>query len=180
MKLMIAALCVCAAASLGATTLVPVELDELSRVAQAVAVGRVIAVESQWVEDHRSIETQVTLDVDTYLKGALGQTVSFRVPGGQLGQYRQVVIGSPMFEREQHVVVFLGARGPSMPYVLGLSQGVFRMQRAADGSGWVVTPPTAVPALSGSTPIVRGDTARRPVALADFEQRVRALAGGAR
>jgi hypothetical protein len=72
--------------------------------------------------------------------------------------------------------VFLGSRGPSVPYVLGFNQGVFRIVRAAD-NGWVVTPPAAFPAAA-TTRIVRGDPARGPVPLADFERRVRTLAGG--
>jgi len=63
--------------------------------------------------------------------------------------------------------------GPSIPHVLGLNQGVFRLIRAADG--WIVTPPAALPA-AGSVRIVRGDPSRRPLPLAEFEQRVRALA----
>jgi hypothetical protein len=39
------------------------------------------------------------------------------------------------------VVVFLGARGPSVPYVVGFSQGVYRLVRSGDGSTWLVTPP---------------------------------------
>jgi hypothetical protein len=77
-------------------------------------------------------------------------------------------------------VVFLGARGPSVPYVLGFSQGVFRVVRSGDGSTWLVTPPAIVPPAAGAVAIVRGDLSRRPLPLPDFEERVRALAGGAR
>jgi hypothetical protein len=63
--------------------------------------------------------------------------------------------------------------------VLGLSQGVFRVVRAADNSGWFVTPPAILPGVAGAAgPIVRGDRSRRALPLADFEQRVRAFAGG--
>jgi len=73
--------------------------------------------------------------------------------------------------------VFLGARGPGVPYVLGLSQGVFRLVAARNGSGWLVTPPPVVPAVAGPARVVRGDAARQPMPLADFERQVRALAG---
>ena len=77
-------------------------------------------------------------------------------------------------------MVFLGAHGPSVPHVLGLSQGIFRVARAADNSGWLVTSPVLLPAASGTVRVVRGDPSRRAVALADFEQTVRVLAGGAK
>ncbi len=178
-------LCACTMAvclgtvSMHATVLVPVELGELSRDAIAIARGRIAAVEGQWTPDHRSIDTVVSLDVDEYLKGSLGSVVRFRVPGGLLGRYRSVFVGAPEFAVDQQVVVFLGAHGPSVPYILGLSQGVFRVVPGAGGSGWMVTPPAMAPVVA-TTRVVRGDIARHPTALADFERQVRALAGGAK
>ena len=102
------------------------------------------------------------------------------MPGGELGRLRSIVVGAPAFEVDQRVVVFLGARGPSVPHLLGMSQGVFRMTRASDNSGWLVTSPVLLPASAGSVRLVRGDPSRRAIALADFEQTVRTLAGGAK
>jgi hypothetical protein len=65
-----------------------------------------------------------------------------------------------------------------VPYVLGLSQGVFRLVRAADAGAWMVASPVTLAATVGSVPLVRGDGSRRPVPLTDFEQRVHVLAGG--
>ena len=164
-----------------ATVLIPADLGELSRDALAIARGRVAALDAQWTEDRGTIETIVTLEVDNYLKGSLGSTLRFRVPGGELGRFRSVVVGAPSFAVDQRVVVFLGARGPSVPHLLGMSQGVFRLSRASDNSGWLVTSPVILPASAGaSTRVVRGDPARRALALGDFEQTVRALAGGAK
>ena len=142
--------------------------------------GRVAALDTQWTEDRGTIETIVTLEVEHYIKGAFGPTLRFRVPGGDLGRFRSIVVGAPEFAVDQRVVVFLGARGPSVPYVLGLSQGVFRVVRAADDSGWLVTPPAIAPSAGGAVRIVRGDPSRRALPLGEFERRVRALAGGAK
>ena len=163
-----------------ATVLIPADLGELSREALAIVRGRVASVDARWTEDHRTIETIVTLEAEGYMKGAFGPTVQFRVPGGELGRFRSIVVGAPEFAVDQRVVVFLGAHGPSVPYILGFSQGVFRLVRAADNSGWLVTPPANMPSATGTVPIVRGDTSRRALALDDFERRVKLLAGGAR
>jgi hypothetical protein len=163
-----------------ATVIIPADLGELSRDALAIVRGRVAAIDPRWTEDRGTIETIVTLEVEGYLKGALGQVVRFRVPGGDLGRFRSIVVGAPEFAVGQHVVVFLGAHGPTVPHVVGFNQGVYRLVRAADDSSWLVTPPANLPAAAGSVRIVRGDVNRRPLPLADFEQRVRALAGGAR
>jgi hypothetical protein len=163
-----------------ATVLIPADLGELSRDALAIARGRVASLDAQWTEDRGTIETIVTLEVESYLKGSLGPMLRFRVPGGELGRFRSIVVGAPDLAVDQRVVVFLGARGPSVPHVLGLNQGVFHLSRAADNSGWLVTSPVMWPAAAGDVRIVRGDPSRRAVALGDFEQRIRVLAGGAK
>ena len=144
---------------LRATTLVPADVSELAHDAIAVARGRIAAVDAQWTGDRRTIETIVTLDVERYLKGNLGPQVQFRVPGGRLGRFRSVVVGAPVFAADDRVVVFLGARGPSVPHLVGFSQGVYRVMQ-----------------VSGRA-MVRGDVAHTPVPLSDFESRVRSLAG---
>jgi hypothetical protein len=163
-----------------ATVLIPADLGELSRDAIAIARGRVMALDAQWTEDHGTIETVVTLEVESYLKGSLGSTLRFRVPGGSLGRFRSIVVGAPEFAVDQRVVVFLGARGPSVPFVLGMSQGVYRLSRAAGDSGWLVTSPVLTAPTAGTARLVRGDPGRQPLSLGDFEQTVRALAGGAK
>ena len=159
-----------------ATVVVAADLGELAREARAIPRGRVVAVEGRWTDDRRTIETLVTLEVDEYLKGTLGDTLQFRVPGGELGRFRSVVIGAPEFTVGQRVIVFLGAAGPMVPYVLGFSQGVYRIS-APTGGEWIVTPPAVLPTVV-ATRVIRGDVARRPLPLADFEARVKALAGG--
>ena len=64
-----------------ATVLIPADLGELSRDALAIARGRVVALDAQWTEDRGTIETIVTLEVESYLKGSLGSTLRFREIG---------------------------------------------------------------------------------------------------
>jgi hypothetical protein len=158
---------------LAATVIVPADLAELTRDARAIARGHVAAVTGRWSDDRRTIETLVTLEVDRYLKGGLGETIDFRVPGGDLGRYRSIVDGAPEFAVGDRVVVFLGASGPMVPFIVGFNQGVYRI--ALDtGAVPVVTPPPMLPSAQARA-VVRGDPARRPMPLADFEARVLAL-----
>jgi hypothetical protein len=160
-------------ASASATVLLPADLGDLTRGAAAIVRGRVVSAEGRWTDDHRAIETIVTLDADNYLKGSLGGTIRFRVPGGQVGRLRSLFVGAPQFAPGDRVVVFLNARGPAIPHVLGLSQGVFRLS-AVEGGGWTVSPPPVLPASTART-LVRGASDRRPMALDDFERQVRQL-----
>ncbi|MGQ0736236.1 MAG: hypothetical protein ACT4QD_21605, partial [Acidobacteriota bacterium] len=103
-----------------ATATRPTDLTTLTAESFAIAHGRVVDVRARASGDGVRIETLVTFDVGTYLKGDLGETVTFVVPGGTLGRYRSLVVGAPEFAVGQEVVLFLGARPPAFPYVVRL------------------------------------------------------------
>jgi hypothetical protein len=160
-----------------ATVYVPVDFREMVTASQAIVHGRVVDVRSEPTLDRLMVVTYVTLDVDNQLKGGSAKSITFRVPGGQVGRYRRIIVGAPQFEEGDEVVVFLSARGPSIPYLFGLSQGVYRVARTAEG-GAVVTPPAVMARGVGAERVVRGDPARRPVPLASFARDVRAVMEG--
>lgn len=155
-----------------ATSILPADIGELSHEAVAIVVGRVAAVDARWTAERRGIETLVTLDAETYLKGGLGESVQFVTAGGELGRFQNIVVGAPRFVKGERIVVFLGARGPSIPFVLGFNQGVFRV---TGDRAELVTPPAVLPARTGL--LVRGDPTRRSMSLPEFERTVRELVG---
>jgi hypothetical protein len=163
-----------------AIVLAAADLVDLTRDSGAIIRGRVTAVNSRWTEDRRSVETLVTVDVESSFKGPLDKTAQFLVPGGTLGRYRSVVVGAPQFDVGQRVIVFLAWQSPRYPHLVGFSQGVFRVLSAASGTGLVVTPPPIVRPPVGGALIVRGDPARQAPSLTAFEQRLRALVGAQR
>lgn len=170
--LWVAAIVTLAGASASATVQVPADLPALVQAASAIVHGRIVSVEPRMAGGRRSIEREVTLVVAESYKGALGPEVSLRVPGGELGHYRTVMVGAPRFTPGEEVVLFLGTRGEA-PYVIGLTQGVFRVRVDAESGARVVTPP---PGRSGEgSRVVRGDASRRPLPLAQFAQEIRQL-----
>ncbi len=162
-----------AASPASATVFLPTDFREMVAASKAIVHGRVVDVRSQSSGDRRRIATYVTVSVETHMKGAFGAHVTFRVPGGLVGRYRRVIVGAPRFERGDEVVLFLTSRGPSIPSVFGLSQGVYRVSRA--GGAPVVTAPAVMARGTGAERVVRGDPARRPLALDAFARQVRAL-----
>jgi hypothetical protein len=175
---LLVALVVVAAPTARATTFAPADFSELVLAARAIAHGRVIAVRPQLSDGRRRVETLVTLQVATYLKGSLGSTVVFRVPGGQLGRYRTIILDAPNFVPGDEVVLLLASQGPSVPYVLGLSQGVFRVT-GDPISGERRVMPTPVRGEGNEwTRVVRGDSSRRPILLTDFASSVQAILRG--
>jgi hypothetical protein len=138
--------------------------------AETIVHGRVVEVRSTLGGPRRVIESFVTLAVIESLKGAAGATVTFRVPNGQVGRYRRVVIGAPEFVQGDEVVVFLRGRPPGVPSPFGLSQGVYRIVRDGDARAFV-TPPAVSRGIAAER-VVRGDPVRRPMPVAAFAREV--------
>ncbi len=162
------------ATSVHATVTLPTDLNTLVAEAFAIAHGRVVDVRSRPSGDGIKIETLVTLQVRTYLKGDLGEEVTFLVAGGTLGRYRSVVIGAPKFAEGQEVVLFLGARPPAFPYVLRLAQGVFHV-KLDERTGQRSIARLPLLGGPGSPPVVRGAAENRPMSLTSFSALVRSV-----
>ena len=176
--LVIAAACWLAApARMTATVLLPAEFTTVVTESALIVHGRVTDVTARLVGPRRTIESLVTLEVIDGLKGVSTHTVTFRVPNGQVGRYRRMLVGAPEFVEGDEVFVFLRGRAPAVPSLFGLSQGVYRVART--GGRAIVAAP--VMARGGSAErVVRGDPARTPIDASLFAREVRAVLGRAR
>ena len=159
-----------------ATVVLPADFTTVVTESGVIVHGRVLTVESRLVGPQRVIESVVTLAVLQSLKGGAAETVSFRVPNGQVGRYRRVLVGAPEFVEGDEVVVFLSGRPPALPSIFGLSQGVYRVTR--DAGARVMVMPPRLAASDGR--VVRGDPARVPLPIDTFAREVRAALEGAR
>ena len=168
--------------SLHATVLVPAEFREIVAGSQIIVHGRIADVRAVLVDGRRRIDSIVTLEVESYLKGGPAERVTFRVPGGTVGRVRSRMVGAPEFRPGEEVVLFLRADGPSVPHVFGLNQGVFRVRTEADTGRRLVVPPALTARSESPEVVVRGAADRRPMPLDAFGTQVRAAlaAGGAR
>lgn len=158
-------------ASIEATTVAPLSFEQLVSASSSVVYGRVSEVRSQWTADRRFIESVVSVEVIKGLKGGAGETISFTVPGGQVGRYLNVIPGAPAFTAGDLAVFFLTAHGPRLPVTTGLTQGIYRVQRDASSGALLVMPPI----VDTAGRVARGDVRRKPVSLAAFEGSVRAV-----
>jgi len=153
-----------------ATTLAPLSFEQLVNESAAVVYGRVTDVRSQWTDDRRFIESVVSIEILKGMKGSAGETMSFTVPGGQVGRYLNVIPGAPVFAVGDAAVFFLTSRGPRLPVTTGLTQGIYRVQRDGRSGEMLVMPPALDPGR-----IARGDVRRKPAPLATFEASVRGV-----
>jgi hypothetical protein len=163
-----------AMSSVRATVLLPAEFREIVGGSQIIAYGRVAGAVAELSDDRKRIDTIVTFDVDTYLKGDAGSTLTFRVPGGQVGRYRSILVGAPVFEEGNEAVLFLRRNEDGRPCVFGLNQGVFRVQRDPQSQRRVVLPPLLARG-EGSEVVVRGAASRQPLPLETFGAQVRSV-----
>ena len=139
---------------------------------QTIVHGRVVDVRSYETAGRRTIESLVTVQVVEVIKGQPASTAYFKLPGGQVGRYRRVMVGAPQCARGDELVLFLRGSGPAVPMPFGLTQGVYRVSRSATGQA------TVMPMINvGSDRVVRGDPSRRPLELAGFTNVVRTIAG---
>jgi len=167
------ALLICASSGLNATVLVPAEFHEVVAGSQIIVYGRVAAIRAEWSDDRSRIESIVTVTAGTYLKGGPGGTVTFRVPGGQIGRYRNVMIGAPQLQGGDEAVFFLTASGASMAHIFGLNQGLYRVRVDAQTGQRLVVLPVLMSDSDQPRTVVRGDPARRQLSLDQFAATVR-------
>lgn len=158
-----------------ATTLLRVDLQQLSTRSDAVVHGTVRRVESRWSGDKRRILTDVEVEVIEPLKGQPGRTVLVTHPGGQIGEIGQKVSGLASFSPGEEVVLFLERRGPQAFRVTAMAQGKFRVERSADGRTAL-----ALPEPLGDTVLIDPGTggptasALKPLTLAELKASIRA------
>jgi hypothetical protein len=158
-----------------ATIVVSLDLAQLVQGADIVAYGRVVDVFSVRV-DGRSSDTLVTLAPSALLKGEASGDIVFRVPGGEVGRYRTVVVGAPVLHVNDEVVVFLAGQAPRVPHVVGFSQGVLPIMRDEARRPIVLAPPVADGV--GDQRVVRGAAPARVMLLSAFADDVRAMVEG--
>jgi hypothetical protein len=172
------ALVVLTAAMARATVLIPAEFREVVVGSQIIVYGRVIDTRAELAPDRRGIDTVVTFQAGTYLKGGPAETVTFRVPGGQIGRYKNVMIGAPEFVEGDEAVLFLNAEGPSVAHVYGLSQGVYRVRTDPRTGARVVVTPLVMARGGAPERVTRGAPSRKPLPLDAFAAQVRAVMQG--
>jgi hypothetical protein len=156
---------------LHAMTVVPADFGDMVAQSQTIVHGRVVDVRSYETAGRRTIESLVTVQVVEAIKGdpgsagqaGSGRYVYFKLPGGQVGRYRRVMVGAPQCARGDEVVLFLKGSAPAVPMPFGLMQGIYRVNRDAAGRA-TVRPIAGV----GSDRAVRGDPARLPLDLDAF------------
>jgi len=114
-----------------------VGLGEMASASELVFEGRVLAVDSSWTEDGRSIRTDVTYEVLDVIKGSTtGRTITLTFLGGTVGHLRLSITDLNMPVPGEKGVYFVESTGSQQVNPLyGWSQGHFLLVKDPSGRG---------------------------------------------
>ena len=118
--------------------IVKLELPDLVKRAQSVFVGKAVKTNMHWTTDRKHIVTDTTFQVGQPLRGKTraGGQITIRSLGGVVDGIGMRVSGSPMFRKGDEVLLFTERRG-GHSYVVGMTQGAYRISRDARGGATV-------------------------------------------
>ncbi len=143
--------CVCAmvAGVASATSVIALSDEQVFAKADVVARGRVTKVEVQERANAASkVVTVVTIDVAEVFKGVVEAghirkylPLTLEVPGGTTGDGGVVVMGAPVFEVGDEVVVATERGSGSAAMLVGFFQGRYAVLNPADAKPLVVRDP---------------------------------------
>ena len=94
----------------------------------------------EWSDDRSRIDTIVTVDAGPYLRAGPANG-TFRVPGGQIGRYRNVMVGAPEFQTGEEAVLFLTRAGPSIAARVRSEPGRVPREGRSRAAARLVVPP---------------------------------------
>jgi hypothetical protein len=118
---------VCCARPLQCATLERLSLDEMIARSTAIVRGKVTGARP--AISGSVIYTHYTIQVSERLKGSGAGAVDLVVPGGTMNNVRQSFSGAPTFNSGEGYVFFLWTSRAGITQILGLTQGVFSLER---------------------------------------------------
>ncbi len=124
--------CLWGVAPLGATTLEQLSLDGMIKQSTSIVRGRLNSPRGAMAGT--MIYTFYQLQVTETLKGSLSGQTQVAVPGGVAHGLRQVIAGAPEIVPGAEYVLFLWTSRSGITQIIGLSQGLFALQKDASGA----------------------------------------------
>lgn len=84
------------------------DLKTLTKNSEVVLIGKVTKQESKWNENKSAIYTDVTIEVDEYLKGQRGEkSITVSHLGGEVGEVGELYTHIPTFQEQEEMLLFV-------------------------------------------------------------------------
>jgi hypothetical protein len=83
-------------------------MQNLTEKSDLILEGKVVKQNSSWNQNKTRIFTEVTVQVDEYLKGNSGnKTIVVTTPGGEVGDVGELYTHMPKFSNDEQVLLFV-------------------------------------------------------------------------
>jgi hypothetical protein len=140
-------------------TLERLSFDDMVEKSTAIVRGRIGRTSSAFRGG--LIYTHYQVEILERWKGPHRAAVEVMVPGGTVGSVHQSYSGAPQLERGQEYVLFLWTGKSGTTQVIGFTQGLFQLSKAA-GEDWVAHRPAAAETMlePGTGRVVRDEPVR--------------------
>ena len=93
------------------------DIQSLSKEADVILTGKVTKQNSSWNKDKTRIYTDVSVEVDEYLKGnSSNKTLVVTTPGGEVGEVGELYTHMPRFSKDEEVLLFVKKDTKDMNY----------------------------------------------------------------
>ena len=160
MQVLLTALALAITATVQATTLARLSIEQMAAAADHVARVRCIASESRW--ENGAIWTVTTFAVIESMKGTLPPQLKVRLPGGRVGHLTASVDGTPKFSPGDDAIIFLEQTRSGGYSVTAWAEGTFRISRdLRTGRETVTQDSSALAVFDSATPSFRTEGVRR-------------------
>lgn len=157
-----------------ALTLVKTTVEELTQESNLIIHGTIDQVESRWEnQDKGTINTFITINVLDYLKGIDESKVVVKQMGGQIGDWGDIISGTPLLREGDEVILFLVKYKESYE-IHSIALGVFRVYSNDSGEKRVINDLRNVNLIDPANGLeVKGDDANPSFALFPFLSQIR-------
>lgn len=167
------------AATISATTVEPLDFDQIVSRADLIFVGQVRTIANRVLPASSGAalpRTIVEFTVIDAIDGVQNTSVSLEFAGGQLNDRTLVVAGTPTFRMGEQVAIFAYRERTAVSQIVGITQGLFRVSVDPAGRRYVLrndgTPLPTLGSIGQSAFLVSSDLIR-PMRLEDFVAGVR-------
>lgn len=164
------------AAALPGATLQKLTFDEM--VAHSTAIVRAKIGPASGRQHGALVYTHHSITVLESWKGSPASSLDVVVPGGQIGRLQQTVAGAPVLTPGSELVLFLWKSRSGLTHVIGLSQGVFKLERNAAGTVLLNRAPVDARLVAPSGRLTHDDGMTMP--MSEFRSRVASALGRSR
>ncbi len=114
------------------STLVYMDLPDITRRSEAIIRGTVRESESAYNEERTKIFTFTIIEVNKSIKGKVPPVIKVRTYGGRVGDISMKVPGMPEFKKGEEVFLFL-KKNEDFWHISGMIQGKYTIIKDEDG-----------------------------------------------